>query len=159
MYQLNTLMCIFLTLVKVHPGKKYRTMVPDAAITRSRTDTAMVRAEGLKHDLPAKPEELFRLSLQRQIKTKLMGGYFLNKDLGLLYYYSCLNCLFLSSLLRNSYLSTYIFIFKTFKTVNYIDNRAVKIPINNYLHRSTLLPFNECFKNTSVILPWVFHDL
>lgn len=46
-----------------------------------------------------------------------------------------------------------------FETVNYIDNRTVKIPINNYLHKSTLLPFNQCFKNTSVILPWVFQWL
>lgn len=42
---------ISLTLVKVHPGKKYSTMVIEATITRNNTHTTMVRAEGLEHDL------------------------------------------------------------------------------------------------------------
>lgn len=41
----------FLTLVKVHPGKKYSTIVIDATITRNNTHTTMVRAEGREHDL------------------------------------------------------------------------------------------------------------
>lgn len=53
--------CASLTLVKVHPGKKHSSTVPDAAITKSKADTAIVRAEGLKHDLQAKPEERFRV--------------------------------------------------------------------------------------------------
>lgn len=40
-----------LTLVKVHPGKKYSTMVIETIITRNNTHTTMVRAEGLEHDL------------------------------------------------------------------------------------------------------------
>lgn len=42
------------TLVKVHPGKKYSTMVIDATITKTNTHTTMVRAEGREHDLRTK---------------------------------------------------------------------------------------------------------
>lgn len=52
---------IFHTLVKVHPGRTYKTMVIDATITKSNTHTTIVRAEGLKHDLQAKAEQHCRL--------------------------------------------------------------------------------------------------
>lgn len=42
---------IFLTLVKVHPGKKQSTMVIEATITRNNTHTTIVRAEGREQDL------------------------------------------------------------------------------------------------------------
>ncbi len=42
------------TFVKVHPGKKYSTMVMDTTITRTNTHTTMVRAEGREHDLRLK---------------------------------------------------------------------------------------------------------
>lgn len=54
---------IFLTLVKVHPGRKYRTMVIDATITKSNIHTTIERAEGLKHDLQEKAEQHSRLKL------------------------------------------------------------------------------------------------
>lgn len=44
----------FFTLVKVHPGKKYSTMVMEATITRNNTQTTIVRAEGREHDLRQK---------------------------------------------------------------------------------------------------------
>lgn len=50
----------FLTLVKVHPGRKYRTMVKDATITKINTHTTIVRAEGLKHDLQAAAQQRSR---------------------------------------------------------------------------------------------------
>lgn len=59
---LHIKMCpfIFLTLVNVHPGRKYRTMVIDAIITKSSIHTTIERTEGLKHDLQGKAEQLSR---------------------------------------------------------------------------------------------------
>lgn len=46
-----------LTLVKVHPGKKYRTMIIETMITRNSTHTTMVLAEGREHDLKPKKKK------------------------------------------------------------------------------------------------------
>lgn len=47
-------MNILLTLVKVHPGKKYITMAIDATITNNNTHTTVVWVEGHTHDLREK---------------------------------------------------------------------------------------------------------
>lgn len=64
-------MNVFLTLVKVHPGKKYSTMVIEATITRNNTHTTMVRAEGREHDLRPKRVNITYLISKYRVKRSL----------------------------------------------------------------------------------------
>ena len=69
----------FLTLVKVHPGKKYSTMVMEATITRNNTQTTMVRAEGREHDL----REIRVLTLTNSTNKDGQEGVVFMKKLGM----------------------------------------------------------------------------